>query len=428
MREFIAGLSTFGAMAYILAVNPAIMATAGLDRHDMVMTTIAAAAFGTLLMALFANLPIALAPTMSSNIVFAQIVVVHMGIAPRVAFAAVFLSGLIFTLLSLTQWRQKIVLGFPEPIAHGIRFAIGAFIARIGMTTGGLAVPSHEGLTFGSLANASTQLVAAGLLATALLMRLRIPAAMLIVILALTVAGCFLHKPDGDVIMHLPARIVEWPTYPAHLLFPFDFGGLLTELPIILPILAYFFLSDFFDATGTMMAVTQQAQLAREDGRIVPGRAAFVSDGIASVVGATLGTCTVSAYLESLVGVEAGGRTGLSSVVVGVLFGLSAFFWPLITAIPAIATAPALMIVGLNMLAGLTSLPRKTTDDVLPPILMVLVTVMTGNFMVSLAFGLLLYTGLIIVTRRWQRLTPMLIGLDMVFSVFLILESQIQGR
>ncbi|GBQ69381.1 xanthine/uracil/vitamin C transporter [Ameyamaea chiangmaiensis NBRC 103196] len=427
MRELVAGLTTFGAMAYIMAVNPAILAMAGLDRHDMIMTTIAAAVIGTLLMALWANLPIALAPAMSSNIVFAQIVVVHMGVPPRVAFTIVLLSGLAFTLLSLTNSRGRIIQGFPEPIIDGIRFAIGAFIARIGMTTGGLAIPSHEGLAFGSMANPTVLLCLGGLVMALVLTRARVPAAMLLTIVTVTVLGAFIPGPDGHTITHIPARAAEWPRYPTHMLFPFDFHGFADHLLVLVPVTLYFFLSDFFDATGTMLAVTRRAGLEREDGQPVLGRAAFTSDGAASVIGSSLGTCTVSAYLESLVGVEAGGRTGLVGVVVAVLFALSSFFWPLITAIPAVATAPVLIVVGLDMLSGLPLVSRSTLTEMMAPLLMVVITLLTGNFMISLACGLLLHTALMVAGRQWRGLTPMLLGLDAVFLMFLVLETRMQS-
>jgi len=414
-------------MAYIMAVNPEIMAMAGLDRHDMIITTIVAAVVGTLMMALWANLPIALAPAMSSNIVFAQIVVVHMGVPPRVAFTMVFISGLVFAALSLTNGRKKIIQGFPEPIIDGIRFAIGAFIARIGLTTGGLAVPSHEGLGFGSLANPSVLLCLGGLLMALMLVRARVPAAMLITIVAVTIMGYFVQGTDGHAITRLPDHVTDWPHYPTHLLFPFDFAGLANHLLVLVPVTIYFFLSDFFDATGTMLAVTRRAGLEREDGKPLLGRAAFTADGAASIVGASVGTCTVSAYIESLVGVESGGRTGIVGVTVALLFAVSSFFWPAITMIPAVATAPVLIVVGLDMLSGLTSVVRETADEMLAPLFMVIVTLLTGNFMISLACGLLLYSALMVATRQWRKLTPMLLGLDVVFLVFLVLETRMQG-
>nr|WP_239019285.1 NCS2 family permease [Novacetimonas pomaceti] len=427
LREIVAGITTFGAVAYIMAVNPAILSMAGLDHHDMIMTTIAASVCGTLLMALMANLPIALAPAMSSNIIFAQVVVMHMGISPAVAFAMVFLGGAVFVLLALTSWRQKIVSGFPDPVICGIRCAIGAFIVRIGLTTGGLVVPSHDGFAFGLLAQPAVELALGGLALAMVLSYVRVPAAMLLSIVAITIAGLFVHGADGRLLTRLPAHVSDWPHYPYHMLFTFDFHGFAANILVLFPVALYFFLSDFFDATGTMMAVTQRATQGRDGTPLPLGRAAFCADGAASVIGATLGTSTVSAYLESLVGVEAGGRTGLCAVVVAALFAVSSFFWPLITAIPAVATAPVLIVVGLGMLSTLASPQTLALEELMSPLLMVVITLMTGNFMLALACGLLLHTMLVIGRRRWRQLTPMLVGLDIVFVVFLLLESRMQA-
>ncbi|MCP1216552.1 NCS2 family permease [Acetobacter orientalis] len=423
-REIVAGITTFGAMAYIMAVNPDILLAAGLDKNAMVMTTIAAAVCGSLLMALWANLPIALAPAMSSNVIFAQVVVVRMGVPPGVAFTMVLLGGAAFLLLSLTQWRQKIITAFPVPVRLGIHFAIGAFIAHVGMITGGLAVKSKSGLAFGALTDPAVLLTIAGLFLAIILRWSRVPAAMLIAIGAVTVAGCFIPHANGQLVTALPSHWAELPHYPWYMLFPYDFKGFFAQFFMVLPVTLYFFLGDFFDATGTMMAVTQRSGLKDKQGQPLLGRAAFASDATASVVGSALGTSTVSAYLESLVGVEEGGRTGIVGLTVAVLFALSSFFWPLITAVPAVATAPVLILVGLGMLGGLTDLADMPAQDKAVPLLMVLVTVMTGDFMISLALGLLLYTLLLVVRREWSRLSVMLLGLDAVFVVYLFIAAR----
>ncbi|MGO3518519.1 MAG: NCS2 family permease [Acetobacter cibinongensis] len=423
-REIIAGITTFGAMAYIMAVNPDVLSAAGLDKNAMVMTTIAAAVFGSLLMGVWARLPIALAPAMSSNVIFAQVVVVRMGVPPAVAFTMVLFGGLAFLLLSLTQWRQKIIAAFPIPVRMGIHFAIGAFIAHIGMVAGGLAVKSNEGLSFGSLTDPAVILSIAGVFLAVVLRWSRVPAAMLFSIIAITIAGCFVPHKGGGLVTSLPAHWAEWPHYPWHMLFPYDFKGFFSHFFMVLPVTLYFFLGDFFDATGTMMAVTQRSGLKDKDGKPLLGQAAFASDATASVIGSALGTSTVSAYLESLVGVEAGGRTGLVGLTVAVLFAASSFLWPLITSVPAIATAPVLILVGLGILGGLTDLRDMSAQDKAVPLLMVLVTVMTGDFMISLALGLLLYTVLVCARRQWKELSIMLVGLDVVFLVYLFISSR----
>lgn len=422
-REILAGLTTFGAMAYIMAVNPAIMANAGLAQHDMIMTTIAAAICGTLLMALFANMPIALAPAMSSNAIFAQIVVKQIHVDVRTAFTIVLLGGVAFTALSITRLRHKIIQAFPEPIVLGIQVAIGIFIARLGMVTGNLAVVAPDGFHFGALSDPSALLTLFGLFIAGVFMVLRVPAGMLLTIIAVTVVSLFVHK-NGHALASLPTHPMEWPHYPTQLLFPFNFGDFFSHLELLLPITLYFLISDFFDATGTMYSVANRAGLTKPDGSTLLGRAAFAADGSASMIGAALGTSTVSAYVESLVGVEAGGRTGLTALVVALLFAASSIFWPLIVMIPSEATAPILILVGLSMLSALGQAANQSKEALLTPALMLLIAVLTGNFMISLALGLLFYSLMLLVTCQFVRLTPMVLGLDAVFLFYLVLISR----
>ncbi|GCD53139.1 NCS2 family permease [Acetobacter pasteurianus] len=424
-KEVVAGITTFGAMAYIMAVNPNILASAGLDQHAMVITTIASAVVGSFIMAVGANLPIALAPVMSSNVVFAQIVVVRMGVPPAQAFTMVLLGGLAFLFLSLTPWRRRIVETFPLSVKQGIHFAIGAFVAHIGIVNGGLVTKGGEGLVFGQLSNPVVLLALAGVFLAMMLKWARVPAAILLSVIAVTIAGLWVAHPDGSKVTQLPAHWVDWPSYPWFMLFPYDFHGLFANLFLVLPITLYFFLGDFFDATGTMMAVMQRSGLKDKQGQPLLVKSAFVADATASVIGSALGTSTVSAYLESLVGVEEGGRTGLTALVVACLFAVSSILWPLIICVPAVATAPALILVGLGMLGSLTDLKSLAVQERVIPLFMLLVTVLTGDFMVSLAFGLLLHTAFVLTTRKWAELTLMLCGLDCVFILYLVLSSRL---
>lgn len=422
-REVVAGLTIFGSMAYIVAVNPAILASTGLLRHDMVMTTIAGAVAGTLIMALWARLPIALAPAMSSNVLFAQVIVQQAHVGPRTAFTVVLFSGLCFTALSMTKLRQKISQGFPPIIILGVQLAIGAFIARIGLISAGIAVATPTGLAFGSLAQPGVILALFGVLGCILLTVLRLPAALLLTVIVITMIGLFLPDLHGQPITHLPASFIDWPHYPTSLLLPFDFGDFFKHIGILLPITLYVLLSDFFDATGTLISVAHRAGLCGTEEHPELDPRAFASDGAASIVGAMLGTCTVSAYVESLAGAESGGRTGLSALVVAFLFAVSCIFWPLITIIPTLATAPVLVVVGLNMMHGFSRLSVEFKEAV-TPLVMGLIAAVTGNFMLSLACGMLLYTGLAVTMRQFQRLTPIVLGLDIAFICYMILQSR----
>ncbi|QDH16363.1 NCS2 family permease [Swingsia samuiensis] len=423
-REIIAGLTVFGSMAYIVAVNPAILSAAGLDRHDMVMTTIAGAVAGTLLMALWARLPIALAPAMSSNVLFSQVVVQQAHVNPRTAFTVVFFSGILFTSLSLSSIRQKIIQGFPPTIILGIQVALGAFIARIGLITGGIATPSPDGLSFGSLHDPRVILSLAGIILCAILIVLRVPAGLFLTLISITFAGLFITK-NHAYITTVPNSMMDWPHYPSHLFLPFDFQGFFSHLGLLVPITLYFLISDFFDASSTLIGITNRANLADSSDKLTLDYRAFASDGTASIIGACLGTCTVSAYIESLVGVEAGGRTGLSSCVVAILFAITAIFWPIITAVPAVATAPVLVIVGLSMLNNLHLISPKNSDA-LPPLTMLLIASVTGNFMLSLSCGLFLYTGLAIALREFKKLSIIVISLDLLFLFYMFLQMHIE--
>ncbi|QHI95802.1 NCS2 family permease [Aristophania vespae] len=421
-REIVAGLTVFGAMAYIMAVNPTILSATGLARHDMVMTTIAGAVAGTLIMALWAKLPIALAPAMSSNVLFTQVIIVQGHFSPRTAFTVVFCSGLCFTALALTQLRQKIINGFPPAIIIGVQAAIGAFVARLGLITAGIAVPSPGGLAFGSLSDPSVILALSGIALCAAFLICKIPAGFLITIFVLTITGLFVPNGHGGVITQLPNRFFDWPHYPTHLLFPFDFKEFFSHLGLLIPITLYLLLSDFFDATATLMSVVQRSNLHENTGKLKLDSSAFAADGLASVVGATLGTSTVSAYVENLAGAEAGARTGLAAIVVALLFALSCVLWPLITAIPALAISPILVLVGLSMTSCLGRL-SSSLDEALAPLFMFLIAAVTGNFMLSLTCGMLLYSGLAVVSRQFSRLTPVVLSLDIVFIGYMVLQT-----
>lgn len=421
-RELLAGLTIFSAMAYIVAVNPSILSATGLARHDMVMTTIAGAVSGTLIMALWARLPVALAPIMSSNVLFTQVIIVQGHFSPQIAFTAVFWSGICFTALSLTHIRQKIIRAFPPVIIIGIQAAIGAFVARLGLTTSGIAVSSPQGLTFGSLTDPSVILTLAGIIICAASLTKKIPAGFLITIALITITGLFIPDHHGHFITQLPDHFLDWPHYPEHLLFPFDFSGFFTHIGLLLPITLYLLLSDFFDATSTLMSVVQRSNAHSDSDPLELNSRAFVADGLASVAASSLGTSTVSAYVENLTGAEIGARTGLTALIVALLFACSSFLWPLITAIPALATAPVLIMVGLSMTSCLGQLPA-TLDDMITPLFMFLMAAVTGNFMLSLTLGMLFYSCLALLTGRLSRLTPILLGLDVVFIFYLILQS-----
>lgn len=423
-REIVAGLTIFGAMSYVLVVNPAILASAGMDRHGLIIVTATAAMLGTLLMALWARLPVGLAPGMGSNVIFAQVAIVQMGLSYQIALAMVLVGGLGFMTLSLTGLRERIVLGFPDAIRLGIQCGIGMLIAGVGLRNGGLLVVGDHRVSFGHLSDPSVLLTYAGLVLTPVLMAIRLPAAFLVSIVGITLAGLVVHLPNGHPVTRLPDRLWAWPHYPTQYLMAVDLGGFVRHLGVVLPLTLYFFLSDFFSATATLMAVCGRPPMGTPDGRIPRAYQAFAADGVAAAMSGLLGTSTVGAYIESAAGVEAGGRTGLTALVVALLFGLSLFLWPLIGVVPAQATAGALVTVGLLMLRGLAGLDTAVPENTLPPLLIVLVIATTMNLMAALATGCFVYTLIVLARRQAHKLTPMLLGLDATLVLYLVLTAR----
>ena len=421
-REIVAGVTTFGAMSYIVAVNPAILAATGADRHDLIIVTALAACVGTLLMALLARLPIALAPGMGSNIVFAQIVVVRMGMSYGTALAMVLIGGVLFLVLSATRLRSRMVDGFPDGIRIGMQCGLGLFIAYIGLHGGGLIADGPHGPAFGDLRTSGVLLVFAGLLATPVLLVWRVPGALLLSIVGITIAGLFVHGTGGGMVTPLPAHIMSLPAIPRHVLFAWDFQAFFAHFFLVLPMTLYFFLGDFFSATATLIAVTRRAGLVDAEGRILNGRRAYIADGLASIVGSGLGSPTVVAYVESAAGVESGGRTALTGVVVAFLFFCSIFFWPLIAIIPPQATAPTLVVVGLLMMQGFTQLAADRLEDSIPAVLILLITITTADLMMGICTGCFAYTLMMLARGAWRQLFPVMLSVDVVLVLYIFLS------
>jgi AGZA family xanthine/uracil permease-like MFS transporter len=420
-RELVAGLTTFGAMSYIIVVNPLILAAAGIDRQDLIATTILAAAIGTLLMALWARLPVALAPGMGSNVVFAQVVMIHLGASYGTALAMVLIGSTAMLMLSLSRWREKIVIGLPPSIRLGIQCSIGFFVAYLGMRSGGLVVVRRGVPAFGDLGDPSVLLTMVGVLATPLLVARKVPAALLMSIIAITLLGLAVHGVDGKPLTSAPTRWLAWPHFPTNSFFAFNFHELAEKTAVFLPITLYFFISDFFSATATLVGVTRRGRLMTAAGDIPNARKAYAADGAASVIGSALGSSTVVAFVESAAGIEAGGRTGLTALTVAGLFGLAWFVWPLIGIVPPQATAPALIVVGLLMLEDLRELDVSSVAESAPPLLILLVTAVAGDLMLGMAAGLFSYTVLAVGMGRRASITPVLLLLDAAFVLYVVL-------
>jgi AGZA family xanthine/uracil permease-like MFS transporter len=376
-------------------------------------------------MGLWANLPIALAPGMGSNVIFAQVVVTRLGVSYPTALTMVLIGACLFLLLSVTRLRERIVLGFPESLRIGMQCGIGLLIAYIGLSNSGLLAHQGGQHSVANLGTPAALLAFAGLLATPALVACRIPAALLLSIAGMTVAGLFLHDAQGLKLTRLPEHLLEFPAFPSEIFLRFDLHDFVTRLPVVLPITLYFFLSDFFSATATLVGVTRRARLMTPEGEIPNARRAYAADGLASILGSALGMPTIVAYVESAAGVEAGGRTGIASVVTAGLFGVALVFWPLISAIPPLATAPALLLVGLMMLEGVGQIDFSRPEDAVPPVLLMVVTVVTTDLMMALVCGVLSYSLIVVATRQWRKLTPMLLALDAILSLYAVIAQSI---
>lgn len=426
-QEVVAGITTFAAMAYIVAVNPAIMSAAGMDRGDLVIATALAAIFGSLMMGLTANLPLAVAPAMGSNIVFAYVMVKQMGIPWQGALAMVATTGVIFLALSLSKLREKVAKEVPDALKIGIQAAVGTLIVFIGLRGAGFIVANpNTYVAMGALASPPVLLTLAGILVTPVLVARGVPGALILSIAALTVIGFFVPlKDDGTMVTSLPAAVFALPKWPASTFLALDFSYLISHFVVALPLMFYFLCGEFFSTLATLIGVTGAANLRRPDGSIPNATAAFSTDATATIVGPLLGTSVVTAFIESVAGVQAGGRTGLTSIVVAAGFVLALFVWPVFVIIPPQATAPALVVVGIFMLQGLARVDLKDLANAVPVVLMLLVTVLSANLVNGMAIGTFAYILLCLGLGRRTSITPVVWGLGVIFALYFVVTSRL---
>jgi AGZA family xanthine/uracil permease-like MFS transporter len=418
-QEMIAGATTFASMAYIIAVNPAIMSNAGMDRGDLVMATALAAIFGSIMMGLWANLPLAVAPAMGSNVIFTYVVVKQMNAPWQGALAMVAFTGVVFLILSLTKLREKVAKEVPEALKIGIQAAVGTLIVFIGLRGAGFIVTNPSTyIAMGSLKNPAVLLTMLGLLLTPILVVRRVPGALIIAIAVITIVGVFVPAGNGKMITTLPSSLIAWPKWPASTFGQLDFMWLFSNFFIALPLLFYFLCAEFFSTLGTLIGVTGAANLRKPDGSIPNATAAFATDATASIVGPVLGTSVVTAYIESITGVQAGGRTGLTSITVAALFILALFFWPIFVIVPPQATAPALVLVGVLMMQGLAKIDLTDLSNAIPIVLTLLVTVLTNNLINGMALGTLSLILILVATGRAKEISGIVWGLGVVFLFF----------
>lgn len=409
-RETVAGATTFLAMAYIVFVNPQVLAGTGMDPNAVFAATCLAAATGTLVMGLWANYPIAQAPGMGLNAFFAFTVVGAMGIPWQVALAGTFVSGAIFLALAVTRAREMIVNAIPLQLKLAVGAGIGVFIAFIGLRNAGLVVADPSTLvTLGDLGTRGAMLALFGMLVTVFLLLRNIRGAVFTGILATSLAGILV----GEV--QVPATILA----PAPSLAP-TFGQALLHLPDLLtPDMALVVFTmlfvDVFDTTGTLIAVGNQAGLLTSDGRLPRANRALVSDAVATMAGAVLGTSTTTSYIESAAGVSAGGRTGLTSVVTAALFLVALAFSPLLGIVTPQATAAALIVVGVMMAKALGRIEWESLEVAVPAFITIVTMPLTYSIANGIALGLLLFPVGMVFAGRWREVHPVMYVLALVF-------------
>jgi AGZA family xanthine/uracil permease-like MFS transporter len=408
-REVLAGGTTFLTMAYIIFVNPGILSAAGMDFGAVFVATCLAAAFGSAFMGLLANYPIALAPGMGLNAYFTYGVVLGMGHSWETALGAVFLSGVIFFLLSVTPVREYIVNSIPKSLKMAISAGIGLFLGIIGLQAAGIVVDHPATLvTLGDLKSWPVILATAGLVLMAALDAWKIPGAIIIAILAITAAALVLGLTGWEGIAATPPSIM--PTFLA-----MDIGGAL-EIGLLSIVFTFLFV-DFFDNTGTLIGVAHRAGLLGPDGKLPRIGKALIVDSSAAMVGAALGTSTTTSYIESASGVRAGGRSGLTAIVVAILFLLALFFSPLASMIPAFATAPALIYVACLMARGMSEFDWEDVTEYVPAVVTAIAMPLTYSIAHGIAFGFITYTIIKVLSGRYAEVKPAIAILAVLFVV-----------
>ena len=405
-RELLGGLTTFMTMAYVVVVNPRILSAAGMPVEGVLFATCVSAALATLVMGLWANYPIALAPGMSLNAYFTYSIVLGRGIPWQTVLGVVLLSGVIFLILTLTNVREQIVNGIPDCLKHGTAAGIGLFIAFIGFRDAGLIVANKATFVgLGKISDPQVILAMLGVVLIAVLMARRVDSAILIGIVAITLLGI----PVG--VSHWPAHIFSWP-HPSGTLFKFDLRSAaklgLGELVFV------FFFVDLFDNVGTLVAVCEEGGFLR-NGKLPRASRALLADAFGTIVGAVTGTSTVTSYIESAAGVAAGARTGLGNLLIAALFVAAMFFAPVVAAVPSYATAPALILVGALMCGAIARVRWDDFTDAVPAFLTLIATPLTFSIATGLSVGLLSFTFLKLFSGRRREISPLIWVLSALF-------------
>ena len=430
--EVVAGITTFMTMAYILAVNPSILGDAGMDSTAVLLATAIASFIATAAMALMANMPFVLSAGMGLNAYLAYTVVLGKGYSWQIALLAVFVEGLIFIVLSLTKVREAIFNAIPLTLKRGVSVGIGLFIAFIGLQNAGLAVDSSTLVTITSFTeNFNTNGICAllallGLLFTAILHIRGVKGSILIGILATwgvgiicQLTGLYVPAPDSGFYSLIPSAIISFDfsklgeTFGQ--CFKVDFSAV-RPLDFVVVVFAFLFV-DLFDTLGTLIGVATKANMLDKDGRLPKVKPALLADAIGTSAGAVLGTSTITTFVESASGVAAGGRTGLTAMVSGILFLLSTLFAPLFTSIPSFATAPALIMVGFLMVSSVTEISFKDDNltEAIPAYIAIIAMPLFYSISEGISLGIISYVVLNVCTGKAKKVTPLMYILALLF-------------
>lgn len=417
-KELIGGITTFLAMAYILAVNPGILSESGMGFNEVFTATAISAAIGTFVMAFSANLPVALAPGLGINAFFTYTVVLGMGCTWQFALTAVFAEGIIFVLLSFLGVREAIIKSIPFVMKKAISVGIALFVAIIGLENAGICT-GDTGTLIGfvnfSMTNASALVAVIGLIITIILYILKVPGSILIAIGLTTLIGI----PFGVTVIPEGWKPFSTPATPY--LFKFELGSILSLKFLV--ILVTFLFTDLFETLGTLMGVAEQAKLTDKDGNIINAKAALMSDAVATVAGACLGTSTVTSFVESASGVAAGAKTGLASVVTGILFLVALVLNPIFAIIPAAATSPALIFVGYLMMRSIVDIKFADPTEGIPAFITIITMTFSYSISKGIMWGIIAYVIAKIAGKKAKEIPAVTIALSVIFLADIIFES-----
>lgn len=419
-REALAGLVTFFAMSYILAVNPAILAQAGMDKAELVTVTAVAAAIGCALMAFMANLPVALAPTMGTNTYFAIIVCVGMGLDWREALALTFYNGIFFFIISVTGIREKLIAGVPRPMQAALQCGIGMFIAFFGLQSAKLVVSNPATLvTGGRLGSPECLFALAGVALIAVLVARKVRSAIIISIAAMTAAAFFIDDSSGARMAKIPNAVFSIPHGISEIFMQLDFAYPFRDFHKAARVIFVLLMLDLLDTIATVVAMASRCGIMRPDGTFPKMGRALTADASATIIGALLGTSTTGAFVESSAGIESGGRTGLTPLFTGAFFIAALFLSPLINAVPAAATAPALIVIGILMFGSISQIKFSDLAELIPVFFCIMMVALCFKISEGFAFGMVAYVLLMCATGRAREILPATWLLFSIMCVFL---------